>query len=70
LRVIVVIRCPTTGVEVPTGTTVDIGALHTLPKEAIPLRCPACGKRHHWSSADALLAHSTPGIEAPLYKKA
>jgi hypothetical protein len=69
LRFIVVIRCPKKGVEAPTGLTVDIGALHTLPQEKSPLLCPACGQEHRWSAADALLAHSTPGIDAPIDTK-
>ena len=58
MRVLVVIRCPKTGHEVPTGTIIEIEHLHTLP-----LLCPACGEKHHWSVKDALLAHASSGGE-------
>jgi hypothetical protein len=59
LRVTIVIRCPKTGVEVPTGQVMDLEALHTLPKEKMALRCPVCGEVHDWSAEDALLTHCT-----------
>jgi hypothetical protein len=61
---IIVIRCPTTGQEIPTGTILDLAELHTLPKEKLPLLCPACGQEHRWSAEDALLAHSAALDEA------
>ena len=69
MRVLIVIRCPKTGLEVPTGTVTTLDQLHTLPKEKMPLRCPACGEEHHWSANDALLAYSGEGLDKPLAKR-
>jgi hypothetical protein len=63
MRVLFVIRCPKTGEEVPTGTTVEIELVHTLPKDKMPLLCPACGEEHEWSAEDALLAHANSGLD-------
>jgi hypothetical protein len=65
MRLLVVIRCPKTGEEVPTGIMVDIEQLHTLPKNRMPLLCPACGEEHQWSAEDALLAHTSSGLDDP-----
>ena len=69
MRVLIVIRCPKTGLEVPTGTVTTLDQLHTLPKEKMPLRCPACGEEHHWSANDDLLAYSGEGLDTPLAKR-
>jgi hypothetical protein len=63
MTVSIVIRCPKTGEEVPTGSSVEIERLHTLPKAKMPLVCPACGEEHQWSAEDALLAHSSSGLD-------
>ena len=60
---LVVIRCPRTGREVPTGVVTDIHDFASLPKGKTELRCPACGATHVWSREDALLAHSLDGLD-------
>lgn len=52
----VVIVCPSTRVEVPTGVVVDITTFKELPPGGAQFGCPACGKEHAWSAADAQLA--------------
>jgi hypothetical protein len=59
----VVITCPRTGYEVPTGIVTDITSLNTLPKGKTELRCPACGEIHEWTANDAVLAHSLSGLD-------
>jgi predicted RNA-binding Zn-ribbon protein involved in translation (DUF1610 family) len=59
----VIIRCPATGREVPTGITTDIATFSGLPKHTSKLECPVCGEVHVWSRKDVFLAYSTLGLE-------
>ena len=52
----VVIKCPVTDDEVPTGLAMNLHSLHLLPTETVELQCPACGQRHVWSRRDAYLS--------------
>jgi hypothetical protein len=56
MNCMVVIRCPETGEEVPTGLIVDIRTFEGLPSGKTTLHCSACGTEHEWSIADAMLA--------------
>jgi hypothetical protein len=59
----VVIRCPRTGEEVPTGVVADITNLDRLPTGPTELKCVACGETHKWYRGDALLTHSLSGLD-------
>jgi hypothetical protein len=63
MNFLVIIRCPATGCEVPTGLVTDLSKLDNLPRDGADLRCPSCGRTHVWSRKDALLAHSTAALE-------
>lgn len=52
----VVIRCPVTGEEIPTGILMDLHSLQWLPEEEVELNCPACGQQHAWSRSTAYLS--------------
>jgi hypothetical protein len=53
----VVIKCPETHEEAATGITTDLLHFHKLPdRQSVLRRCPACGKQHRWSKADAYLS--------------
>jgi len=54
----VVITCPNTGRDVPTGfaMTEPVFAVATLYN--VKLRCPQCGLSHYWSVRDARLVES------------
>ena len=50
----ILIRCPLTGLAVPTGLdteTVIFESLSLLTR--LPLDCPKCGKIHRWVPKDA-----------------
>jgi hypothetical protein len=53
---IIMINCPATGRRVSTGIeTVDI---EELPAVTAKMVCPACGRMHDWTKADAWLVPS------------
>jgi hypothetical protein len=60
----VIIRCPRTDDEVPTGLITDITKLDNLPSNPTELKCSACGERHQWSRRDAFLAHSISDLDS------
>ena len=70
LKFLVVIVCPHTGMEVPTGITTDI-SLGNLPDGLRTLNCPECGEKHEWSRREALLAYSHGGLDnwRPSYRR-
>jgi len=63
MNFLVIIRCPATGREVPTGLVTDLSRLDNLPRDGTELRCASCGRTHVWSRKDALLAHSTVALD-------
>jgi hypothetical protein len=52
----IVVQCPRTGMPVPTGLKTEMVFLRSLPRVAIPLRCPACGQTHKWQPHEAWIA--------------
>src|SRR5882724_12052286 len=52
----IVVQCPRTGTPVPTGLKSEWVFLRSLPRVAIPLRCPACGQTHKWQPHEAWIA--------------
>lgn len=59
----VVICCPLTGKEVPTGLVTDITSFANFPNGKTALQCPDCGRMHEWAREDALLAHSLESLD-------
>jgi hypothetical protein len=51
----VVIKCPETDREIPTGIFTDLLRVHRLVGDAV-LRCPHCEQEHRWSMRDAYLS--------------
>jgi len=49
----VVITCPTTGKEVPTGVAVPAELFKTASFTEMSFSCPQCGQMHHWNKGDA-----------------
>ncbi len=45
----ILIRCPITGQDVPTGIYMDEETFATLLPFTGQLMCPHCGKMHEWS---------------------
>jgi hypothetical protein len=53
----VMISCPNTGRDVPTGIETDPSSFESF-RAAAPIRCPVCGRDHAWSKRNAWLAGS------------
>ena len=51
----VVIKCPETDREIPTGIVTDLARVHRLAGYAV-LLCPHCDQEHRWSMSDAYLS--------------
>ena len=51
----VVIKCPETDREIPTGIMTDLARFDRLEGYAT-LFCPYCSQRHQWSKRDAYMA--------------
>jgi len=47
------VQCPTMGTPISTGLKTEWVLLRSLPRVAIPLRCPVCSQVHHWHPQDA-----------------
>ena len=53
---IVMIKCPVTGDDVPTGFTgVSEGKLERVLRGPMVVKCESCGEYHEWSINDAFL---------------
>jgi hypothetical protein len=51
----IVIKCPETDQEIPTGIMTDLARFDRLVGYAT-LVCPHCSKLHRWSTRDAFLS--------------
>src|SRR5215470_930742 len=60
----IVVQCPRTGTPVPTGLKSEWVFLRSLPRVAIPLRCPACGQTHKWQPHEAWIVPSLQATAA------
>jgi AraC-like DNA-binding protein len=58
MKFLIVIRCPNTGQEVPTGVVTDAHVLDGIPTDETDVLCSPCGRRHTWSVHDAFLAQT------------
>jgi hypothetical protein len=47
------VACPRTGTPISTGLKTEWVVLNSLPRLAMPLRCPVCSQIHKWNPADA-----------------
>jgi hypothetical protein len=54
----VVVRCPATDEEVPTGLVMGLMSFSHLALTKAELSCPSCGATHMWSKDDAWLSIS------------
>jgi hypothetical protein len=51
----VLIHCPKTGAEIPTGREQEIDEFERANLQGEVADCPACGGTHPWNSSDAHL---------------
>lgn len=49
----VMIKCPKTGKDVPTGIAMDRTSFESSDMSDNKLRCPHCGETHAWNKKDA-----------------
>jgi endogenous inhibitor of DNA gyrase (YacG/DUF329 family) len=56
----ILVTCPRTGTPVSTGLKTEWVLLHSLPRVAVPLQCPACGQMHKWHPQDAWIGTAAP----------
>jgi hypothetical protein len=61
----ILVQCPRTGTPISTGLKTEWVVLHSLPRLAMPLRCPVCGQTHKWNPADAWVGGARQPHEAP-----
>ena len=52
----VVIKCPETDQEIPTGIITDLARFGRLGEGYAILRCPHCDQHHRWSKQDAFMS--------------
>ena len=62
---LLMIRCPDTGSEIPTGIVCDWLTLSILPNDPARVLCPICRREHTWRVSEAWFApHSQPFVPA------
>lgn len=52
----VVIKCPETDQEIPTGIVTDLTRFDRLGEGYATLQCPYCHQPHQWSRLDAYMS--------------
>ena len=55
----VMIKCPQTGAELPTGIEIDELTFAHLPDVKAYAFCPRCGRDHAWWKSSAWIAECT-----------
>ena len=57
---VVMIRCPQTGREIPTGIVTDRESFKATPVFFARVRCPVCRAEHEWFAKDAWVCEAAP----------
>ena len=52
---VVVLRCPTTGLDYNVGVQMDPASFSLLPDTLLTAQCPHCGTQHSWNTNEACL---------------
>ncbi len=55
---LVMIRCPQTGREIPTGFEMEISDFQRAPVFFSRVQCPVCACEHEWFAQDAWVCDS------------
>jgi len=50
---VIMIRCPQTGREIPTGIEMDTAEFQHAPVFFSRVQCPVCAREHEWFAKDA-----------------
>jgi hypothetical protein len=56
----VMIKCPDTGREIPTGLIADRRAFNAMPVFFARVYCPACRAEHEWFAKEAWVCEGEP----------
>jgi hypothetical protein len=56
----VMIRCPQTGRDIPTGIVTDRRTFEATAVFFARVRCPICGNEHEWFAKEAWICESHP----------
>jgi hypothetical protein len=56
----VLIKCPNTGKDVPTNSSMRAETFHRTQITHNSFKCPACGEIHTWATKDAFLEDERP----------
>ena len=56
MATMVLIKCPETDLEVPTGIITDLKRFNRLGNGHAAAHCPHCDQQHLWSLRDAFLS--------------
>ena len=63
---VVVIRCPHTGCEIPTGIEMDPSEFLRAPVFFSRVQCPSCSRVHEWFAQDAWVSEDPKALLAAL----
>ena len=58
----VVIKCPETDREIPTGIVTDLARFDRLGEGYATLQCPHCAQPHQWSRRDAYMSLTATSV--------
>jgi len=58
------VRCPATGKDIPSGIEVDRQSFEKTPAFTGTIACPFCGVEHAWSKIDAYVSDGEPPVAA------
>jgi hypothetical protein len=61
----VMIKCPNTGHDIPTGIVADRESFKATPVFFARVLCPLCGKQHEWFAQQAWVRESEPELPVP-----
>ena len=57
---VVMIRCPQTGRDIPTGFEMDTEEFQRAPVFFSRVQCPVCHRQHEWFAKDAWVCEGEP----------
>jgi hypothetical protein len=60
----VMVRCPKTGLDIPTGMVADRESFKAMPVFFARVQCPVCRTQHEWFAQDAWVCEAAPRTRA------
>ena len=58
----VMVRCPETGRDIPTGIVADRESFHVTPVFFARVLCPICRTEHEWFAKEAWVCEAVPEV--------